>query len=272
MSLVVADRYAGDEAWRNWFRICSVAGCDAESQEKLCAQVKGAMLAQLVRYGFSASDAADDDPVAFFDAYFQLKGSREKPKPLKSYFAYRIAADGIKMVNFVCGTLFGSGSGRIHDIVLDWIATLKGWKPHSVRGADGKRHLEWENAGPEEIADLEQTAENDPATTVEAEAFRTLSVRILETVSRKIKVEKRGVALLFYATAQDVPITDAAVLNGLGIAKSRAYAIREKAMKVLRSELKAADGGADPLFMRQFLETCEALLPASGPAKAGGAR
>ena len=30
MALIVNDRYAGDEAWQEWFEICSVAGCGAE--------------------------------------------------------------------------------------------------------------------------------------------------------------------------------------------------------------------------------------------------
>ena len=272
MTLVINNRYAGDAAWESWFRICSVAGCDAETARKLREQVESAMFAQLVRAGFSAEDACGEDPVVFFDGYFKLKGSRDKAKPLKSYFAYRIAADGLKMLNFVCGTLFGSGSGRIHDIVLDWIAALKGWKPRSLRGTDGKRHLVWENAGPEEVAQLEIAAEDDPASIVEADGYRTLSARLLVEISRKIKTEKEKVALLLYATAQDVSITDATVLEGLKTEKSRAYAIREKAMTALKRELKHMDGAGDPLFVRMFLETCEAALPEGTLAKLGGAQ
>ena len=272
MALIVKDRYAGAAAWTEWFKICSVAGCCTESAAKLRTEIENAMVAQLVRYGFAAEDAAGDDPVAFFDGYFKLKGSRDKPKPLKSYFAYRITADGLSMFNFVCGTLFGSGSGRIHDIVLDWIATLKGWRPRTLRGADGKRHLEWENAGTEAVAQLEIAAENDPASTVEADGYRTVAAKLLETISRKIRTEKEKVALLLYATAQDVSITDAAVLEGLKTEKSRAYARREKAMTALRRELKDFDGAGDPLFVRMLLETCEAALPEGTLAKLGGAQ
>ena len=272
MALIVNDRYAGDEAWQEWFAICSVVGCGAENAVKLRKQVENAMLTQLVRYGFAAEDVAGDDPVAFFDGYFKLKGSRDKAKPLKSYFAYRIVADGLRMLNFVCGTLFGSGSGRIRDIVLDWIAALKGWKPRSLRGEDGKRHLVWENAGPEEVAQIEIAAEDDPASTVEADAYRTLAARLLIEISRKIRTEKEKVALLLYATAQDVSITDATVLEGLGTEKSRAYAMREKAMTALKRELKDIDGADDPLFVRMLLETCEANLPGDTLAKLGGAQ
>ncbi len=266
------DRYAGDDAWREWFEICSVAGCGAEHATRLRRQVESAMRAQLSRYGLSAEDAAGDDPVAFFDGYFMLKGSRDTAKPLKSYFSYRIAADGLKMTDFVCGTLFGSGSGRIHDIVLDWIATLKGWRPRSLRGADGRRRLEWENAGPEAVSQLEVAAEDDPASTVEADGYREFSEKLLNDISRKIKTEKAKVAFLLFATAQDVSITDATVLEGLETGKSRAYAIRDKAMSALRRELRDFDGAGDPLFVRMLLETCEAALPQGVLTKLGGAR
>ena len=70
MALIVNDRYAGDEAWQEWFAICSVAGCGAENAAQLHKQVESGMLSQLMRYGFTAEDAAGDDPVAFFVGYF----------------------------------------------------------------------------------------------------------------------------------------------------------------------------------------------------------
>ena len=98
------DRYAGDEAWQDWFDICSVSGCPAEHSAALRRQVESAMYSTLSKRGISREEAGADDPVAVFDAYFKLKGSRDKKKPLKSYFAYRIKAEGLKLSNFVCGT------------------------------------------------------------------------------------------------------------------------------------------------------------------------
>ena len=77
-----------------------------------------------------------------------------------------------------------------------------------------------------------------------------------------MKAEKSRVALLLYATAQDVSITEPVVLEGLGVAKSRAYAAREKAMEMLERELKKVEGADDPLFGRVLLERCEAALDA----------
>ncbi len=37
------DRYAGDEAWQDWFDICSVGGCPAEHSAALRRQVESAM-------------------------------------------------------------------------------------------------------------------------------------------------------------------------------------------------------------------------------------
>ena len=120
------DRYAGDGAWRQWFEICSVAGCGEEDARRLRAQIVPAMMRRLAACGVSPEETQGEDPVAFFDAFFRLKGSREGAKPLKLWFAHRIRAEGLAMRDFVCGTLFGAASGRVHDIVVDWIAALDG--------------------------------------------------------------------------------------------------------------------------------------------------
>ena len=263
--------YAGDAAWREWFAMCAVARCGEESAERLRAQVASAMYAQLSRYGLTRADACGDDPVAAFDSYFRLKGSRDARKPLKLYFAHRIEAEGLRMSDFVCGTLFGALSGRIHDIVLDWIATLKGWRPRFLRGEGERRRLVWEGAGAEDVAELERADSADPAEFVDVEPLGKKVLSLLETVAVKIKAEKQSVALLYYATAQDIPITATAVLEVLQTAKSRAYALREKAMEVLRRELRNDEDAASPLFARMLLEACEAALGEDVRAKLGGA-
>ncbi len=266
------DRYAGDEAWREWFDICSVGGCSAEHSAALRRQVESAMYSNLLKRGISREEAGADDPVSVFDAYFKLKGTRDKKKPLKSYFLYRIKVEGLKLADFVCGTLFGSGAGRVHDIVLDWITSIKGWRPRKVKGPDGNRRIEWENAGPTEIASLEQSSDNDPAALLDLEPMRREIDALLERISLKIKVEKQNVAALLYATAQDVSMTDAAVLEGLGVGKSRAYAMREKAMTEFRNEAKTMEGTSSPLFGRLLLEVCEESIPESMRRRIGGAQ
>ena len=170
------DRYAGDAAWTEWFKICSVSGCRPEFASRLREQISAAMYARLSRAGISREEAGDD-PIAFFDAYFKLKGSREKGKPLKLYFAHRIKDEGLEMVDFVCGTLFGSGSGRVRDIVLDWIAVIKGWKPRTVADEDGRRRLVWENAGDENLAAVEQSEEPQSLDFLDEEPLRAHASR-----------------------------------------------------------------------------------------------
>ena len=259
------DRYAGDEAWKKWFEICSVDGCPPEEARRLRAQVAPAMLSRLARHGISPEETQGEDPVAFFDAFFRLKGSREGAKPLKLWFAHRIRAEGIAMRDFVCGTLFGSASGRVHDIVVDWIAALKGWRPRTLRDADGRRRLVWEGAAEEDAAAALRAGDappDDPDFLDEAPMRREIAGALARTAAR-LGVEKPAVALLLYATAQDVPLTDAAVLEGLKTGKSRAYALREKVVKRIGAELADAEGAGSPLFGRLLLEVCEAAVPAA---------
>ena len=248
--------YAGDAAWTEWFEICSVGGCSDGSRTRLRGEVESAMYAQLARFGLSREDAGTDDPVAFFDGYFRLKGSRERGKPLKLYFAHRIRSEGLRMFDFVCGTLFGARSGRVHDIVADWISSLKGWRSRIVRGEDGCRRLRWERAEGDG-SPVELPIESDPAAEIDVEAIRGETNALLERVARKIGVEKRKTALLLYVTAMDVALTEDAVLRALGVAKSMAYRLKDKAMAAVRKEMSRTEGSDDPLFGRLLLEACE---------------
>ena len=265
------DIYAGDAAWREWFDACAVSRCSAANAARLGAQIGAAMYSQLARFGVARSDAGEDDPVSVFDAYFMLKGSRDPGKPLKAYFAHRIKVEGLCLLDFVCGTLFGARSGRIHDIVIDWIASIKGWKPRSLRGPDGRRQVVWESAGKGSAAELEQGCYSDPAALVDLMPLRRRTAFMLERVSSETRVEKSKVALLCYVTAQDIPITETAVLEELGTGKSRAYAIREKVMDLLKKELRNEKEADSPLFGRVLLETVESELPERLLAKIGGA-
>lgn len=250
--------YAGDAAWSEWFAICSVAGCAPANRAALRAEIASAMYAQLARYGIPRDAAGDDDPVAFFDGYFKLKGSRARGKPLKLYFAHRLREERIRLFDFVCGTLFGSRAGRIHDIVVDWISSLKGWKPRIVRGADGRRRLVWEATGESQAA-VEVPIDADPAATVDVASIRQGCRRLLERISLKIGVEKPKVALLLYATAQDIALTEPAVLGALGVGKSMSYRLKDRVLAALQREMEKTEGADDPLFGRLLLETCEEL-------------
>ena len=254
------DLYAGDDAWREWFEVCFVDGCAAAA--KLREQVASAMFAQLARFGFARADVEGMDPVLHFDAYFLLTGSRTKPKPLKLYFQHRMQLEDRPLDEFVCGTLFGSGRGRIHDIVRDWIAAAKGWKPRSVRDAEGRRRLVWERAA--EVDDARETAGSVawwPGEALDRAVIWALSHEMLSAVAEKIKVEKRCVALLCHVAAHDIPITTPEVLAAMGVGKSRAYVLKEACMKKI-VEFFAEKGIAlnDRLVAQTLLAACESAL------------
>lgn len=257
-----SDNYAGDVAWTEWFEICSVAGCADPERGALRAEIESALFARLSRFGLTRADIGGEDPVAFFDAYFKLKGSREKAKPLKSYFRHRIAVEGLRLRDFVCGTLFGARSGRVHDIVIDWIAALKGWRTRYVRDAAGASRIVWETAGGEsgDVAALELPSAVDPAAQLDESALRASAERLIARVAAAVALEKSAVALLLWVTAMDVSLTEPAILTRLGVGKSRVYQLREKILPCLKAELARTEGANDPLFARLMVEVCEKTM------------
>ena len=256
------DLYAGDAAWQEWFDVCSVAGCSEQSSVPLRREIVSAMRAQLTRMGFEGQDVGFDDPVAFFDSYFTLRGHRTAKKPLKAYLAYRMKVENRKMSNFVCGTLFGARSGRIRDIVLDWISVLKGWRAHSCRRADGSRQLVWEHGadidalGPDLAA-----AETDSMSRLDrAQVARDVEV-LLARLAESVSLTQEQIALVVYVVAMNVPLTDAVVLKALKCGKSQAYVVRDRVMASLRKELEMLETASDVTFGDVLLERCSAALP-----------
>lgn len=258
----VSGNYAGDAAWTEWFEICSVAGCSASVRAPLRTEIESALFARLAHFGFSRADVGGEDPVAFFDAYFKLKGSRDKEKPLKGYFRHRIAVEGLQLRDFVCGTLFGARSGRIHDIVVDWIAAMKGWRTRYVRDAAGTSRIVWETAGGAsgDVAALELPSADDPAAPLDESTLRVSAERLVSRVAMEVALEKSTVALLLWVTAMDVSLTEPAILARLGVGKSRVYQLREKILPCLKAELARTEGANDPLFARLMVEVAEKLM------------
>ena len=254
--------YAGDRAWREWFDICSVSGCGPESSVALRSEIESAMFARLAKYGISREEIGGDDPIAAFDAYFKLKGSREKGKPLKSYFAYRIESEGMRMKDFVCGTLFGSTSGRVHDIVADWIGCIKGWKSRWLESEDGRRKVVWESAQSETEGSSVELSYDAPDVVgyLDLGFIRGEIAAGIGRIADKLKLEKRQVALLSYAVAMNVSITEPTILESLGVGKSRAYTLKDKVMEELRGEFDEGEIADDPACGRLLIEVCEEMM------------
>lgn len=142
----------GDVAWGAWFDICSVAGVrdrDPDLAESLSQHISSEMATTLARSGYASNEFESDDPVSHFDSYFLLGSERNEAKgrkPLKQLYKYRMENEGIPRKELVCGVLFSPQKGKIRDIVRDWIATIKGWRPHSIKQSDGSRKVVWESA------------------------------------------------------------------------------------------------------------------------------
>ena len=220
------------------------------------------MFARLAKYGISREEIGGDDPIAAFDAYFKLKGSREKGKPLKSYFAYRIESEGMRMKDFVCGTLFGSTSGRVHDIVADWIGCIKGWKSRWLESEDGRRKVVWESAQSETEGSSVELSYDAPDVVgyLDLGFIRDEIAAGIGRIAEQLKLENRQVALLSYAVAMNVSITEPTILESLGVGKSRAYTLKDKVMEELRGEFDEGEIADDPAFGRLLIEVCEEMM------------
>ena len=252
-----AETYAGDAAWKKWFKLCSVPRCGGKHASALANQVRSAMFAQLGRFGFPPDAVEGDDPVTFFDNFFMAKGTRDPNKPLKSYLWHKKGDGDIGI--FVCGTLFSAKCGRIHDIVREWIASVKGWKPHSLVGADGQRHLQWESAATEDdVRELAGGFVYRAGSALDRAVMHRYAAEMLDAVALKMKVEKRKVAFLLNAVARGTPTSSPEVLAALGVKKSQAQKIKEKCMKEVEKFFAGKDvDTSDVALAKAIIAVCE---------------
>ena len=255
----------GDVAWRKWFELCSVGRVqtgDPNLASGLRKQIESAMRGQLKNMGLDCGDICGDDAVSHFDSFFLLDSTRkekEDKKPLKQYYKYRIASNDRPLKEFVCGTLFSAQCGRIRDIARDWVATVRGWKPHSLTQLDGKRVVVWESAAAkEDIREAEGTVSYKFGFRLDGEALKKFVQDMFISVASQLEVEKSVIALLFYVTAQKISVATPTVVEKLGVEKSRAYTLRDKCMNLAEEVFKEKDIATDDIqFARILLKTCE---------------
>lgn len=93
------DRYAGDAAWRQWFDVCCIDGCEEEHRKSLADEVASA-LGRAVESRKCQLSYERRYLLAYFDMHFKLGGSFDKPKPLKQYLLAKIpnARNGLRGV------------------------------------------------------------------------------------------------------------------------------------------------------------------------------
>ena len=264
------DKYemaGGDIAWRAWIDICSVAGVrdrDSDLANGLCQHISSEMVTTLVRSGYASKDFESDDPVSYFDSYFLLGSERNEAKgrkPLKQLYKYRMANEGIPLKELVCGVLFSPGKGKIRDIVRDWIATIKGWRPHTITQSDGTRKVVWESANEKDEAASTRAAEYSFGLRLDADVLRVQIADVFSETEKELQLEKSKIALLLYMTAKGKTLDNPVILERLGVGKSRAYTLKDKCMGIMADKLKKKDVRTDDImFAKLLISSCEAIL------------
>lgn len=265
-----SDKYemaGGDAAWDAWIDICSVAGVrdrDSDLAKGLSQQISSEMAMTLARSGYAFKDFESDDSVLYFDSYFLLGSERNEAKgrkPLKQLYKYRMENEGIPLKELVCGVLFSPQKGKIRDIVRDWIATIKGWRPHSIKQSDGTRKVIWESASEKDEIASTRAAEYTFGLRLDADALRIQIANVLSEMETELKLEKANIALLLYVTAQGETLDNPVVLEKLGVGKSRAYTLKDKCMEMMAHKLKKRDVRTDDImFAKLLMSSCRAIL------------
>ena len=257
----------GDAAWRAWLDICSVAGVQEQCPdlaEGLRSQISSAMATALVRSGYSSKEFESDDPVAYFDSYFLLGSERSEAKgrkPLKMLYKFRMENEDISLKEIICGVLFSPQKGKIRDIVRDWIASVKGWCPHSVTQSDGTRKIVWESASEKDEIAVTSVVEYAFGLRLDSGALKIQIEESFSEMESELKLEKAKIALLLYMTAQDLTLDNPVVLEKLGIRKSRAYTLKDECMKTMAEKLEMRDVRTDDImFATLLISSCKAIL------------
>lgn len=264
------DKYAmsgGDTAWNAWLDICSVAGVRERNPDLsagLVEYIESAMATALARTGFASEEFKRDDPVSFFDSYFLLGSERSEAKgkkPLKQLYKHQLANPGLPLRELVCGILFSPRKGKIKDIVRSWIATVKGWCPHSLTQSDGKRKIVWESASEKELEISERTVRYASGLGLDSTALRRQIEEVFLEMENELKLEKAKIALLLYMTAQNKTLDNPAALWILGVGKSRAYMLKDKCMKSMAEKLRKRDIKADDvMFAKLLMSSCRVII------------
>ncbi len=263
----VYEMAGGDAAWRAWLDICSVAGVrdrDSDLANDLRQHISSEMATTLARSGYASEDFESDDSVSYFDSYFLLGSERDEAKgrkPLKQRYKYRMENEGISLKELVCGVLFSPEKGKIRDIVRDWIATIKGWRPHTITQVDGTRKVVWESASEKDEIASTRAAEYSFGLRLDADVLRVQIADVFSETEKELQLEKSKIALLLYMTAKGKTLDNPVILERLGVGKSRAYTLKDKCMGIMADKLKKKDVRTDDImFAKLLMSSCKAVL------------
>lgn len=112
----MADRYAGDEAWMQWFDRCQVPRCDDQWREPLWAEIESALRHAIARKQIRNGVLTSEYIRNYFDTYFMLRGNRGDAKPRKMQIKSRIRDARDELRGVVLGTLM---SGEVQTMARE---------------------------------------------------------------------------------------------------------------------------------------------------------
>lgn len=249
----VEDKYVGDVAWRKWFEICCLDGCD-EYSLPLMDEVASAFGRAVVRRQCQEKYSREY-LLAYFDHYFQLGGDIEKPKPLKQYLLARVpnARDGFK------------------GIVLGSILSL-----HGHVGTMSRNLKTIEDVGDEPLIPTDQDGipidipgpvMNDPS--IDKLWFYRKAEEFIKLLAEENKSEKIVTsAAMVYAMANKISPTRSIIQRILGVKQGGAFKKMHQMEESLRRFCKKKDIRPEAKeFVGVLLEVSAAVLKKEGVLK-----
>lgn len=252
----MVDRYAGDEAWTQWFERCQVAACGDAEQRLLTEEIKSGLSKALTRH-IAVTDFCEENLVSYFDEYFGSNRSQwadtvpvKKALKLKLWDERNNVPDKLKGI--VLGRIFAQGGrkkGYITNIAIDAIPAIKGWQARWIKvPLTGKKRLVWERAvekgekdslNPEEIL---VAPANDSSLNLDYGWFLTCSREFLTELASKNNCENLiSPATMIYAWANKISATRDVVQRLLGVKHVKAQDKINKAIEFLCKFCKRKD-------------------------------
>lgn len=112
----MVDRYAGDEAWTQWFERCQVPLCDEQWREPLWVEIESALKHAISKKKIRNGSFSPEYTRNYFDTYFKLRGEEDKEKPRKMQIKSRISTARNGLRGVVLGSLL---SGEVQTMARE---------------------------------------------------------------------------------------------------------------------------------------------------------
>ena len=170
----MVDRYAGDEAWTQWFDRCAVDLCDEQWREPLWAQIESALGRAIAKKHIRNGRYSKEYIRNYFDTYFKLNADesqkdttgKKKVRKLELMAEIPSAKDGLRGVVKKIMTGEVLSIAREIKVIVDegeskWVVDAKGKKVLMVESFDEPIYNpeDGEETNKYEIIDIEKIVE-----------------------------------------------------------------------------------------------------------------